>query len=45
MKTINQLKELSSKFLDSNNKVVATVTTDANGKASVQNLTVGKYKI
>lgn len=31
-------------ILDSNNKVVATVTTDANGKASVQNLTVGKYK-
>lgn len=30
--------------MDSNNKVVATVTTDANGKASVQNLTVGKYK-
>lgn len=31
-------------IIDSNNKVISTVTTDANGIAQVQNLPVGKYK-
>lgn len=31
-------------IIDSNNKVISTVTTDANGIAQVQNLPIGKYK-